>query len=261
MALVRVVPSSLRKRFRMNELLKRTAKIKIGSSIFHERYSAPWIPENVDERSSIDAIFTIKPTSNGAFDLSGPYYGITERDAEGKSQYGSGSLTASSIESLELLPWEHITEDQTREVMLEIYPQFYIPSFELKRGILTNLTANINAAINPLEVMSRFQVGRRTRVVVCAANRITHDSFEGGSIIICSARHYQGDVRKIYRELGAGPGGHRGVKPSDTEQGFIDQWEEFMTREEAFKVATIAKQPIDMNRNHSETELYSEGRY
>jgi len=154
-----------------------------------------------------------------------------------------------------------LTEDHVSKMMLEHFPQFYIPKFELENGMLTRLTQRINESDNPMAVMTKFQEGRRIRRVVCAANRIIHDSFVGGELIVCAARHHNPLMNKVYRELGAQIGGSRGISVRTQVQGFIDQWEEFMTREEAYKVATIAGQFIDPERNHSDHELFSEGLY
>lgn len=45
------------------------------------------------------------------------------------------------------------------------------------------------------------------------------------------------------------------------EQGFVDQWGKFMTREEAFEVATEAGQIIKKTGNPDSKELFSEDIY
>ena len=46
----------------------------------------------------------------------------------------------------------------------------------------------------------------------------------------------------------------------DEEQGFVDQWGVFMSREEAMQVVKASGQPFSLNRNGGEDdELYSEG--
>jgi hypothetical protein len=44
-------------------------------------------------------------------------------------------------------------------------------------------------------------------------------------------------------------------------QGFIDQWGNFITREDALFIATENGQYINQERNGSRTELFSEGLY
>lgn len=81
--------------------------------------------------------------------------------------------------------------------------------------------------------------------VVCAANR----SPDG--VIILGARHWDPLMREHAKALGRD---YKGV-----EQGFIDQWRVFMTREEAWEVAVAANQIIrDVG---CRGELYSENLY
>lgn len=62
------------------------------------------------------------------------------------------------------------------------------------------------------------------RHVVCAANR-----FPCG-LIICGARHWDSVMSEVADRLD--------IKGGNEEQGFIDQFQNFMTREEANRVAT-----------------------
>lgn len=46
----------------------------------------------------------------------------------------------------------------------------------------------------------------------------------------------------------------------DEEQGFIDQYRQFYTREQAMELVKSNGQPFDFNRNgHQDEELFSEG--
>lgn len=63
------------------------------------------------------------------------------------------------------------------------------------------------------------------RFVVCAAMR-------KNGVIVCGARHFDPIMR---RQIALNGMGH-----TDWEQGFIDQFGEFLTREEAWKVADAA---------------------
>lgn len=67
-----------------------------------------------------------------------------------------------------------------------------------------------------------------TRRVVCAANR-----FPGG-VLVLGARHFDGVMRQTIKLLSLTPGSE--------EQGFIDQAGQFLTRQEAWKVAEAAGQ-------------------
>lgn len=84
------------------------------------------------------------------------------------------------------------------------------------------------------------------RRVVCAANR-----FRDGTIIL-GARHWD--------PLMCAHASAIGLEGGNEEQGFIDQWRVFMTREEAWKVAVAANQ-IMRRVGGDEGCLYSENLY
>lgn len=90
-------------------------------------------------------------------------------------------------------------------------------------------------------------------IIVCAANR-----FEGG-LIIAGARHFDnvmhGNVQRIFKT------DNRAYQCSMSEQGFIDQWGRFYTREDAFKIVQKNGQPFNAERNVSTIALFSEGLY
>lgn len=85
------------------------------------------------------------------------------------------------------------------------------------------------------------------RVVVCAANRY-------GELIVCGARHFDMVMRAQIKAAN--------LVRATPEQGFIDQWGVFMSREEALAVATAAGQ-INVRRpkNPPFDELFSEDIY
>jgi len=90
------------------------------------------------------------------------------------------------------------------------------------------------------------------RVVVCAACKM-------GSIIFAGARHWDSVMRSQLDLLG---GYDKMIAIyGKEEQGFIDQFGEFMTRKEALEVAIKAGQKINWERNGSKTGLFSEGLY
>lgn len=84
--------------------------------------------------------------------------------------------------------------------------------------------------------------------MVCAAIR-------KGRIIIASPRHYDEFTHNVLCAL------HPSEKMYDAEQGFIDQWGKFMTREEAFEVASAVGQIIKKTGNPDSKELFSEDIY
>lgn len=89
---------------------------------------------------------------------------------------------------------------------------------------------------------------RTKRRVVCAA-------IMKGSGIICGPRHFDPTMHDVIARLYA-PG-----FMADAKQGFVDQKGIFMTRKEAFKVATAANQILEKTGGAHSQELYSEDLY
>ena len=89
----------------------------------------------------------------------------------------------------------------------------------------------------------------KQRVVVCAAIR------NKAGKIVCGARHYDAAMRGQFLR-----GGKRPKTWLSAEQGFIDQFCVFMTRQEAWVVAEAAGQ-IKYGRDYSIGTLYSEDLY
>lgn len=96
----------------------------------------------------------------------------------------------------------------------------------------------------------------KQRRVVCAANKYDF-------LLLIGARHWDITMRTAYHNL---PDSLKEMVDSNMEneqQGFIDQWGEFMTREEAWKVAEAAGQIL--HRCGGDTRnggtLYSENLY
>lgn len=86
------------------------------------------------------------------------------------------------------------------------------------------------------------------QVVVCAACR-------NGDIIIAGARHFDKVMRSQIVAMG--------VSWAGCEEGFIDQFGDFLTREEAMIIAIAAGQKVDVKRGcgGDKEVLYSEGLY
>lgn len=156
-----------------------------------------------------------------------------------------------------------LTEEQVTTLMLDRSPTFYLPTFALEKGVLKQLTDNINQSSDPEIVINKFlKSDWPIRKVVCAANKVYHEVFEDGWLIIPANRHHSPLMNKLYDALDCSRRtGSIKLDLQKTEQGFIDQWGDFMTREEAYKVAKLAGQYIDPDRNCSDTILYSEGLY
>jgi len=85
------------------------------------------------------------------------------------------------------------------------------------------------------------------RYVVCAANR-------NGDTVVCAPRHGDAIMRAQIRALGF----EHGIR--GWEQGFIDQWGNWMDREEALIVASRAKQ-FRRRCGGDDKELFSENLY
>lgn len=84
------------------------------------------------------------------------------------------------------------------------------------------------------------------QIVVCAANR-------KDGVTFCGARHCDSVMRKQAEAAG--------IKLTAAEQGFINQFGEFLTREEAMQVVKESGQPFNIERNNGDSYLFSEGLY
>ena len=83
------------------------------------------------------------------------------------------------------------------------------------------------------------------QIVVCAANR-------KDGIIFAGARHCDSVMHGQARAAG--------MKLTCSEQGFINQFGEFLTHEEAMQIVKASGQPFDFKRNGGQDRiLYSEG--
>lgn len=88
---------------------------------------------------------------------------------------------------------------------------------------------------------------RGQRRVVCSAVR-----YPNGNVLV-GARHFGPAMRDQYKALGIT------AEERESVQGFLDQWDVFMTRQEALVVATEARQIIC--KTHPQNRLFSEDIY
>lgn len=96
-----------------------------------------------------------------------------------------------------------------------------------------------------------------TRKIVCAANKYT--LIDGREVILPCVRHGSKELHNnldLLKEAGLLKTGF--CKPDD--QGFIDQYSNWWSREDAYVIATAANQ-VNVVRNGADNELYSEGLY
>jgi len=96
---------------------------------------------------------------------------------------------------------------------------------------------------------------RTCRRVVCAAIRSSD-----GDVLI-GIRHYSKDM---HQQIKARHDGKKFLRRHDPDQGFVDQYGVYMTREEAFEVAKAANQVIFVEhcgKGLDGMKLYSEGLY
>jgi hypothetical protein len=158
--------------------------------------------------------------------------------------------------------WHILTKAEFLEIAPRVNPLFYISPYLLELNYVDNLLEGINKSFTPyadIDVMVNKVIPKRH--VVCAANRIRHESLEDGELIIPSTRHYGKFMNKLYRAIGVDRHSQDEIKPRDSEQGFVDQWGDFMTRKEAYQVASRNGQILKDRAHLSDHELYSEMLY
>lgn len=90
--------------------------------------------------------------------------------------------------------------------------------------------------------------------IVCAANKY-------GDLILCGARHWDSIMHKQVDILGIEK--FRSLRKEHGEQqGFINQFGEFRSREDAMKIVKYNGQKFDQERNGGSSKtLFSEGLY
>ena len=92
----------------------------------------------------------------------------------------------------------------------------------------------------------------RPRRIVCAALRA-----DDGELLI-GIRHYSPDMlRQMKQRLDGAKWKHRG----DDDQGFVDQWGQWLSRQEAHALASANGQLIYQDNGPNDQKLYSEGLY
>lgn len=99
---------------------------------------------------------------------------------------------------------------------------------------------------------------RVQRKIVCAANRF--EMKDGTPLIIPASRHYSMIMRSLAKML-ADKGIIKTMMVSGENQGFIDQFDNYHTREEALIILKHSGQAFDPERNGHDRELFSEGLY
>lgn len=92
--------------------------------------------------------------------------------------------------------------------------------------------------------------GKPRQWVVCAANY-----YPVVDLLVCGARHYDGVMREVLNTID-----YPHYKREGYQQGFIDQFGNFLTREEAWVIATANGQ-ICRDVDTTPGKLYSEHLY
>lgn len=82
------------------------------------------------------------------------------------------------------------------------------------------------------------------RLIVCSACY-----FPGGTVLL-GVRHWDEHMHKHRKDVG--------LRAGTEEQGFLDNWGKFLTRDEAWKVAEAAGQIRRVTSSAGPGELYSE---
>lgn len=99
---------------------------------------------------------------------------------------------------------------------------------------------------------------RVQRKIVCAANRF--EMKDGTPLIIPASRHYSPIMRSLAKML-AEHGIIKTMMVSGDDQGFIDQFDNYHTREVGLDIVKHSGQAFDPERNGHNRELFSEGLY
>lgn len=95
------------------------------------------------------------------------------------------------------------------------------------------------------------KIEKPQQIVVCAAIKI-------GDLIIAGARHHD----KVMKSQLSYIDNWKQFKHNNGEvQGFIDQFGDFLTREEAMQIVKDNGQRFNIDHNGSDTVLFSEGLY
>lgn len=123
---------------------------------------------------------------------------------------------------------------------------------------MTSSTDPYEGAAISAQELEREAATRRAkrRRVVCAANRLRDHPL----CIVIGPRHHDPVMREQIRVFVQTGGGHTAEAWRSSQQGFIDQWGTFMTREEALVVALAANQRL-YRCGGDETALFSENLY
>lgn len=98
-------------------------------------------------------------------------------------------------------------------------------------------------------------MNRTQRRVVCAAIRAADGE------LLLGIRHYSPDM---HRQIDMRTDGHKFKTRHDEDQGFVDQWGKWMSREEAYWVAKDTDRlafPDECGDGLDGPKLYSEGLY
>jgi NADPH-dependent curcumin reductase CurA len=128
----------------------------------------------------------------------------------------------------------------TKQEDVMFRPITQLEEFEMKQQV----------KLEGLSIYQETSVGGVLKQIVAAAIKYP------GDIIVCGSRHYSSAMKSQINPLKVSGA----IKLSEGVEGFIDQFDNFYTRQEAMAIVFCNGQPFDYGRNGDQNrELYSEG--
>jgi hypothetical protein len=165
----------------------------------------------------------------------------------------------------ELFGWQALAAFNSREGYLGgryLPPHWRDDAYMIK--VCESLHAAVEEEIDPVSILYAWYMKLPIQHVVCAAERWCNTELPDGEIIILSPRHNDSTCRKLKTLLAPEIQAalkRSGVKNETYEQGFINQWGEFLSRPLAFAIVKRNGQGFSDDRNGGCDWLSSEGIY
>lgn len=131
------------------------------------------------------------------------------------------------------------------------------PHFRNDADWITDQLAKINGSLTPHKAFAALIDYLPMQYIVAAANRYEHPALPNGEIVLVGSRHACNamySLRNAFKHIGVDLGVS---KPWN--QGFINNFSEWVSRQDALDVVLRSGQRFDPKRNGSDKELFSEG--